>query len=630
MDRRSLRKQIAVALPGVAVIAAVGITRSVGLLQSMELTALDTFLRLRPPEPLDERVVVLGINEADIQQVGAYPIPDRELAQAITTLQQFQPTAIGFDIVRDLPVEPGGAELAAAFRTYSNIIAGEIAAPDLATGRPVKAPPSVPVERVGAADAVLDTDGSLRRSLLGLGNAQQEFRESLAVKLTDVYLARHRPNLFIENGIRDPNAMRIGTIEFDRLQSNTGGYVGADASGYQILLNFRSGRAPFRVISLQDLKLGKVRQEWIHDRVVLIGITAPSVNDQVISGAVPLPRTNRGFISGVEFQAHSVSQILSAVLDKRPLLQAWSKGWEYLWILVWGALGIAIGRAVRSPWKGSFLLGLLGLLLLGSAYALLLIGWWVPVVPALLILTLNGTGLVIGLFYRAEQILERQLVVEELFTEIHNRPLQTLKQLQRKFPDHVAPDHPLLAELKQVDRELRAVYDSARQELLRQNSQLRLGGDRALDLQTPLHEILHEIYYDTLERDFPHFKTLKVKVVEFKPMDDRRLSLAHKRGLCRFLEEALCNVGKYAVGATRLQVTCAQEGDLLVIRVIDNGVGVDQTEAVPVDQSSGFGTRHAKNLAKRLGGSFRRIPKEPKGTICELSWSAKRFRFWPG
>jgi len=99
------------ALPGLVVIVGVSIARLAGSLQFLELVTLDKFLRLRPPEPQDERIVIIGITEEDIRRTQTYPIPDRDIANLLQRLQTYQPSAIGLDIVRDVPVEPGHAAL---------------------------------------------------------------------------------------------------------------------------------------------------------------------------------------------------------------------------------------------------------------------------------------------------------------------------------------------------------------------------------------------------------------------------------------------------------------------------------------------------------------------------------------
>ncbi|MEP6489254.1 CHASE2 domain-containing protein [Microcoleus vaginatus GB2-A3] len=632
------------ALPGVMVIVAVTMARLSGALQFWELVAFDHFLRLRPPEPLDERIVIVGITEEDIQRARTYPIPDRDIADLLKRLQAYQPIAIGLDIVRDIPVEPGNAELTSVFRSSKNAIGVEIALPDR-SGFTVAPPPALPPEQVGFADFVLDADGYQRRSLLGTNNDRQEYRFSFAIRLAELYLATR--GIKLGNGIRDQEAMRFGSIEFTRVQSNSGGYVGADAGGNQILLNVRSGTMPFRVLSLEQIKAGQVDPNWIRGKIVLIGMMSFSAKDLASSGAIA--GINPGRIYGVEMQAHETSQMISAVIDRRPLLQVWGEGWETLWIAVWGLLGMSLGQFLRSPWK--ILLGLLvaSISPIALCYWFILLGWWVPIVPVLLVLVLNGAGLTAALFYRHEQELrlrleERQFAIEQTFNAIHSGPLQTLVGILRTAQEQATP--PLfLPELQRLNQELRAVYGSVQRDAIADEPHLRMGSAIELALQAPLHELLYKVYSNTLEQELPYLQTIKFKIVQFDPLNTSHLRLEHKRALCRFLEEALCNVGKHAIEATRLTVICTQEGDRQVIRVADNGRGKpSQSETLslaemdrdreiteepnPKLQPSGLGTQLAKNLAKQLGGAFRRYPNQPKGTVCELTWSAKRRWFW--
>lgn len=613
------------ALPGLVVIAAVTIGRGLGGLQLAEWAVLDRGLRWRPAEAIDERIVVIGLTEQDIQRIGRYPVPDRDLANLLQTLQRHQPTVIGLDIFRDLPVEPGHAELAAVLRSTPNVIGIEkaLAPPG---GTPTAAPPLLPPEQVGFADAILDDDGYLRRSLLGTSTATGDYRFSLSLRLAAAYLATK--GIELENGSRDPEAMRFGQVELTRFQPTSGGYVGADAGGNQVLLNFRSGQTPFRMLSLQDIQTGNFKPEWIRDRVILIGITALSVKDVVSSAAVP--GRNPGLVNGVEVQAHAVSQIISAVLDDRPLLRVWSDGWEIAWIVTWGLVGIGLGRLARSTWRSLLRLGAVSVGLVGLCYGLLLWGWWVPLLPALIVLVLNAAGPTAVLFYRHEQDLrlrlqERQFILEHTFNTIHNGPLQTLARMLREA--EADQTTAWLGQLRHLNQELRSVHEAVRSETLAPSDRLSFEAEADLDLKAPLHELLYQVYEKTLQRDFPCFRTIRVKVVTFDPLHPRHLSPEQKRGLCRVLEEALCNVGKYAIGATRLTVLCTQTGRQLLIRVTDNGVGLpsDQSGA---GRSSGYGTQQATRLIKQLGGSFRRWPHKPQGTICEFTWTDRRFRFW--
>jgi adenylate cyclase len=79
-----------------------------------------------------------------------------------------------------------------------------------------------------------------------------------------------------------------------------------------------------------------------------------------------------------------VSQLLSAALDGRPLLRSWTEPLEGLWILGWVGIGAVISWRFRSPIRliASTALVICGLM--GGCYSAFLIGWWLPVLPALL------------------------------------------------------------------------------------------------------------------------------------------------------------------------------------------------------------------------------------------------------
>lgn len=597
--------------PGSIVLGIIFLARFTGNLQFLEWTTLDYFLRLRPHEKIDERVVVVGINEDDLRSVGSYPIPDREIAALIQKLQVHKPRVIGVDIFRNLPVEPGHSELVKTFKSFNNIIGLEKVLPVQ-----VDPPPYLPPKQVGFSDAIPDPDGNLRRALLGT-NTTKGYNFYLALRLAKNYLSAE--NITLENGIRDRGGMRFGTVELPRFDSNFGGYVGADAGGVQILQNFRSGRKPFRTLDLDRIKTGKFSPNWIRDRIVIIGIVSPGVDiakSEAIASINPVP----GQVYGVEIQAHTVSQIISAVLDKRPFLKSWWDGWEYLWLFAWGCLGISLSRLSQSPFKNILSVCLSSMILISSSYILLIFGWWIPVAPAMLVLVINGIGLTA--FYQYDRslrtrIAERQFIIDNMFDNIHNGPLQTLARLLRSARDRNLPQNELIAELECLNRELRAVYQSSQRETLTQDDRICLGNGSEINLQAPIHEILYEVYSHTLERDFANFKTLKVKIRTFEPIDDRHLSIEEKRGLCRFLEEALCNVGKHAQGVTRLCATCTQKEDWYILCVTDNGTGINSN-------AEGRGTQQSENLARQLKGSFVRSPLSPQGTLCELSWTVRK------
>lgn len=601
-------------LPGLAILGVVIVARLSGALEVLEWITLDYLLRWRPAELIDERIVIVGIDEADIRRIGSYPVPDREIAKAIATLQSHEPRAIGLDIVRDIPVEPGHDELVAAFRKYKNIIAVEKVLPV-----PINPPPELPPEQIGFADVIPDNDGKVRRILLGTGRPETpgKFAFSLPLLLAEIYLRAE--GIELENGIRDPRAMRFGSAELPRFLPNTGGYVRADDFGVQGLLNFRSGGERFTTLSLEDIRdieVGAIDGSVLRDRIILIGITSPSVKDFINTTAIAdlnLP----GKVYGVEFHAHVVSQILSTVLDGRPTLKTWSEGWEYLWIIGWGVFAIALGQLTPSPLKNFLSIGIASIGLMGISYAFILWGWWIPVAPALIVLVTNGA--VLSAFYQYDRALRsqidiRQHTIERTFIAIHNGPLQTLANTLRRVQDQDLTQQQLVEELKNLNLEIREVGEYLKQEALIGEESLRLGGGLILDLKLPIRELFYAVYSHTIQRDFPCFKTLKVKARSFDPIEEQYLNLDRKRELCQFLEEALCNVGKHAQGVTRLSAIGKRNEDSYTLSIKDNGSN-------PYSSSEGRGTKQCQNIAKQLRGTFKREPLPKKGTLCELTWS---------
>lgn len=623
-----------VALPGLSVVGLVMLARSMGLLQSQEWLLFDQLLRIRPAETVDTRVVIVGIDEDDINYAGGFPIPDSQLAKLLNILQTYKPRVIGLDIFKNQNRNPERAQLSSALRESPNLIGIEVVLNQSKTFN-VKPPPEIPPVRVGFADLIVDPDGKLRRSLLASKTYTGELKYSLPLRLAQAYL--HSERIGFHHGSRSYDPIQFGSLKLPRFLPNWGGYVGADANGNQVLLNFRSHQQPFHTLSLRDVLTRKVEPNWIRDRIVIIGMTAASVKDSFITSAVKgtLYTTALGveessnqyqWIYGVEVHAHATSQILSRVLDRRPLLRVWSDIGEYLWILGWGLLGIFLGLMLQSPWKTFSSLGIASFALIGICYIFLVMGWWIPLVPTLL--ALSGAGLTASFFDRDLRTLleQRSLTLKRSFEAIHNGPLQSLAVMLRSLGEEEVSTEELRSQLQQLNQELRSIPDSLSQEMLSRDDSLCLEGNVVLDLQTPIAELLYQVYDLTLRRNFKGFATILSFIPpNFEPLEDSHLSTSKKRCLCLFLQEALCNVGKHAKGATCLDVICTRESLWYCLKIIDNGA-----EIISESNYTGGrgGTNQAHEIARQLRGKFRRFPHFPQGTVCELTWPVAMAWWW--
>ncbi|MGB5963678.1 MAG: CHASE2 domain-containing protein, partial [Coleofasciculaceae cyanobacterium] len=157
--------------------------RHFGGLEPLELGAFDQMMRLRSPKTTpDPRLLIITITEKDIRSQQQWPIPDRVFAQLLQKLQANQPAAIGLDLYRDIPVEPGRQDLATQLK-QPNIFA--IQSIDTYTG--AAAPPGVPPHQIGFNDLAVDSDNGIRRNIL-FAETKEGVLYSLSLRLALAYL----------------------------------------------------------------------------------------------------------------------------------------------------------------------------------------------------------------------------------------------------------------------------------------------------------------------------------------------------------------------------------------------------------------------------------------------------------
>jgi CHASE2 domain-containing sensor protein len=358
-----------------------------GGLQPLEMMAYDWFFQMRPLEPEDERIVVVGLQEQEIKRF--YPITDSTLATLLQKIKSQKPNVIGLDLFRDISVGVGKEELEKVFRTTPNLYGGKkVIGPDLVSAHPVLEE----LGQVATGDQLHDIDGVIRRSLLQAENDYENSVYSLGTTLAFLYL--QDKGIFPEQ-TPDGLGIQLGKVLFYRLDEFTGGYHQSQSGGYQILVNFRNPKRDFKKVSFSEVIDGKIAADLFKDKIVIVGTSAASIKDQFF---IPYSRTFNHVpqpIYGVEYVAHEVSNLTSAVLDGRPIIRILPYWWleillKYGFILAWGVVScLALWRFKNGKTSQDLLIFLLIPLLLlagigGISFIAFLGGWWLPLIPTVL------------------------------------------------------------------------------------------------------------------------------------------------------------------------------------------------------------------------------------------------------
>jgi CHASE2 domain-containing sensor protein len=380
--------------------------RYFGMLQPWELQAYNHLMQLRPAiEKSDPRLLIVTVNEADIYyqnqkgMIGRGSLTDPALAQLLEKLQQYQPTTIGIDIYRDYSVDSNYPDLITRLKADNRIFAVCKVATDFdGTSDGIHPPVEVPIERQTFSDFVVDNDEIVRRHLLHLTpptNSPCTAEYAFSLQIARHYLLSKG----LKANITPEGYLQIDKVKFKKLNKHTSGYQQIDTSGYQLLLNYRF-LPPWEniaeTVSLRDIlnEQNPINLESLKNRIILIGVTAPSSPD---FWKTPLEQKK---IPGVFVQAHMVSHILSAVLDKRRLLWWWAGWMETLWVWGWSLVGGLTAWRFHKPLHlGLAVAGALWFLF-GICFGIFTQAGWVPLVPPALILVLmaGATAWKIGKF----------------------------------------------------------------------------------------------------------------------------------------------------------------------------------------------------------------------------------------
>ncbi|MEQ8973012.1 MAG: CHASE2 domain-containing protein [Coleofasciculus sp. C1-SOL-03] len=366
--------------------------RSLGWLQSTEQQAFDQLLQMRPTPSLDSRLLLVEVTAGDIKQLGGeYPLHDRTLLKLLQKLDTYQPRAIGLDIFRDRPEGEGRDELVQYLQTSDRVIPICVI-PSSQIPEGVASPPGVPKERLGFADIVVDSDGIVRRHLIAMkppAVSSCSTFYSLSFQLALRYLQAEGISL----EFMSKDQWQLGSVTLTNLKANPGFYQGGvGLEGFQLLLNYRSpefSQTMVERVTLSDVWANRVNPDFLQDKIILIGMTDPTIKDEF---QTPGNHEMRGLF----LHSQMVSQIISAVRGERPLLTFLPLWGDWVWV----GMGSVVGGAIAWRYRGSLVR--LGLAMGITMVTINGIGWFIfiqtgsilPMVPATLAVFATSGSLV--------------------------------------------------------------------------------------------------------------------------------------------------------------------------------------------------------------------------------------------
>ncbi len=203
----------------------------------------------------------MTITEQDIHAFKKWPISDRVLAKAIGEIARLEPTAIGIDMLRTTPYEPGNAELVTQLKNPKVIPITFIGKSE---DERVPPPPNIPDKRVGFNDLVVDPDRIVRRNLMFTKQGKTTMT-SFSMRLAFAYLDSKK----IDSKLTEQQEIQANKIVFSKLRADSGGYQNIDAQGYQVMLNYRSPENIAKTVTLTQVLEGKVDPKLVKGKIVL-------------------------------------------------------------------------------------------------------------------------------------------------------------------------------------------------------------------------------------------------------------------------------------------------------------------------------------------------------------------------
>jgi signal transduction histidine kinase len=377
-------------------VATLGLLQVGGVIPSLSDKALDTLFLLRGPVQPSEDIIIIGVDEESLAELGAWPFPRKYHAELLQQLHQAK--AIGFDMLFSEPTIED-ERLSAAIAAAPPVV---LATAHNYQHRILKPAHSITgYSGLGHIEIILSRDGVVRKS-----------------------------NVFQQSG-----NSTIPTFSAALLNS-TDSEKELITGGEPILINHYGPEITFLYLSFHDVLRGTIPEVFFKDRFVLIGAEALGIGDSHIT-----PFSNEYPTPGVEIQA----TILNNLLDNSSLKNLRWPTW--LLMIVIGLLSIFLWPDQGERWNWIINTSLVTAILFGSFVLFRTYQFFDPVVPLLFL----------SITFALYLIMERVWTAKKIFNDMRRLDRQLETQLQRVYtniPSQFFNLHPAPATTGGIKRHL--------------------------------------------------------------------------------------------------------------------------------------------------------------------------------
>ena len=625
----------------------------------------DLYFRQRGPQPPNENIVIVAVDDATLAENGPLPLDRALLARGIRAIADAQPSLIALDLLLT-DAQPGSAgqssdadlALRRAIGGQSEAVAmgGPTGLPrsdtpeglrELAAMNELSAQSRIPVVLATALESSgagrwLDPRPEFALSAAAVGHAHADpdgdgvSRQVLLEKRGDgerhwaLALECFRAWLWSDD---QPVTETDTDLQVDSIRGPIA--IPASWSSQRALfINYAGGNNTFPRVSFASLGKDPSVEEVLQGRIVLLGVTAQGSGDSLFTplsaAGIPMP--------GVEIHANILNTILNANYLERV---GETKEVMALLVIIFATLwGLA---RLQGLWQWAWLIGLAGFVLAAPYFRFLEGDVW----PGFSLLAAFGTALLAGETYQL-------LVARTSFQESEAKR----KQSQQRFEMAAHEMRTPLASI-QASSDLLANYrlDDARRgrmvQLLYEESQ-RLGRlvERFLSVER-LSAGEMELHREPVELT----SLLSSLLDRLRPLADRKgvqlieqdsatpIEIAADPELLEFaVSNLITNAVKYSPAGTPVRVSWECDGQNAGIHIDDSGPGMApeetrrvfdrfyRTDSAERSDNPGFGLglAIAREIAVHHGGDIRVESQPGRGSrftiLLPLTTSAENPR----